>query len=159
MPDDFDGFLKLEGITSESKDPAHKDWIDVESFSFGCEVSDFTIGAAGILVADDPTVAPWVFTQGMHRGSPTLFQFCVNGIAIPTAEFHVRKAGGDNPFVYFKVKFTDCLITNLTTSTEGKALPMETLTIAFRAASIAPGRGGLGTTGEAGDGGRGHRSF
>jgi type VI secretion system secreted protein Hcp len=137
MPDNFDGFLKIEGITSESKDPEHKGWIDVESFGFGCEVSDFAIGEAGKLVADDPQVQPFTFTQGMHKGSPTLFLYCVTGRQIPTAEFHVRKAGGESGLIYFRAKFTDCLITNVTTNTDGGPLPMETVTLAYRKVELA----------------------
>ena len=132
MPDNFVGFLKIDGISSESKDPDHKGWIDVESFSFGCEVADFAIGENGKLVADDPSVAPFTFTQGMHKGSPTLFMFCVTGRQIPTAEFHVRKGAGDTHLIYFRAKFTDCLITNVTTNTDGGALPVETVTLAYR---------------------------
>lgn len=132
MPDNFDGFLKLDGVTSESKDPDHKHWIDVESFSFGCEVSDFAIGEAGKLVADDPSVKPFTFTQGMHKGSPTLFLYCVTGRQIPTAEFHARTAGGEKPHIFFKAFFSDCLITNVSVSTDNGALPVETITMAYR---------------------------
>jgi type VI secretion system secreted protein Hcp len=131
MADNFDGFLRLDGITSECKDPDHKHWIDVEAFSFGCEVSDFAIGEEGKLVADDPSVRPFTFTQGMHKGTPALFLYCVTGKQIPTAEFHARTAGGDKPLIYFKAVFNDCLITNVSVNTEG-SLPTETITLAYR---------------------------
>jgi len=136
MPDNFDGFLRIDGISSECKDPEHKGWIDVESFSFGCEVSDFAIGEAGKLVADDPSVKPFTFVNGMHKGSPTLFLFCVTGKQIPTAEFHARTAGGEKPLIYFKAKFTDCLITGVSTDTGGGPLPVETVTLAYRAVEL-----------------------
>jgi type VI secretion system secreted protein Hcp len=131
MPDNFDGFLKIDGVTSECKDPAHKDWIDVDSFSFGCSVADFAIGPEGKLKADDPSVQPITFTGGMHKGSPTLFQFCVSGKQIPTVEFHARTAGGE-PFTYLQMKLADCLITGVSTSAGADGLPTETLTLAFR---------------------------
>ena len=137
VADNFDGFLKIDGVTSESKDPDHKHWIDVDSFSFGCEVSDFAIGEAGKLVADDPSVQPFIFKQGMHKGSPTLFLYCVTGKQIPTAEFHARTAGGETQHIYFKAKFTDCLITNVSTDTNGESLPMETITLAYRAVELS----------------------
>ncbi len=131
MPDNFDGFLKIDGVTSECKDPDHKDWIDVDSFSFGCSVADFAIGPEGKLVADDPSVQPMTFTGGMHKGSPTLFQFCVTGKQIATVDFHARTAGGE-PFVYLKMKLEDCLITGVNTSAGDNGLPTETITLAYR---------------------------
>jgi type VI secretion system secreted protein Hcp len=131
MPDNFDGFLKIEGVTSESKDPDHKEWIDIDSFSFGCSVSDFAIGPEGKLVADDPNVAPMVFTGGMHRGSPTLYMFCVMGKQIPKVEFHARTGAGDSPHTYLTIVLEDCLITAVTEGISSDPLPTESITIAF----------------------------
>jgi type VI secretion system Hcp family effector len=133
MPDNFDGFLWIDGVKSESKDPDHKHWIDVEGFTYGCEVNDFAIGEGGKLVADDPSVKPFTFTQGIHKGSPTLFQYCVTGRPIPTAEFHARTAGGEKPHIYFRAYFTDCLITNVSVTTmDDNPYPVETITLAYR---------------------------
>src|ERR1051326_1266461 len=106
MPKDFEGYLKIDGVTSESKEPDHEEWIDIESFSFGCAAGDITLGDEGKLEAEDSSVEPFSFTGGMHKGSPTLFKFCVMGEQIDTVEFHVRKAGGD-PLIYFEVKLFD----------------------------------------------------
>lgn len=132
MPEDFDGFLKLTDVESESKDPKHEGWIDVESFSYSAMVNGHTIDTDGKLEANDPTPGDFTFTQGMHKASPTLFQFCVTGKQIAQVEFHARKASGTFNFVYFKAILTDCLITNVSVNTSGKALPVETLTIAYR---------------------------
>src|SRR5262245_15550985 len=136
MPDDFDGFLKLSGITSESKDPDHKHWIDVESFGFGAAITDYTIGKGGKLKAVDPTVDEFTFTQGIHKGSVSMFVYCVTGKEIPTAIFHARKAGGEKGLVYFEAHFQDCLIHSIKTDTSGGPLPVETVTLAFRAVDL-----------------------
>jgi type VI secretion system secreted protein Hcp len=136
MPDDFDGFLKIDGVTSESKDPMHEEWIDIESFSFGCSVTDFAVGQDGKLVADDAHLEPMTFTGGMHKGSPTVFQFCVLGRQIPTVEFHARTAGGDTPHTFLEMKLWDCLITNVSEQTSAGALPTESITIVYRKISL-----------------------
>jgi type VI secretion system secreted protein Hcp len=131
MPDNFDGFLKIEGVTSECKDPDHKDWIDVDSFSLGCTVSDFAIGPEGKLVADDPNLAPMTFTCGMHKGSPTLYLFCVMGKQIPKVEFHARTGAGDKQHTYLIIELEDCLITSVSEGISSEPLPTETISIAF----------------------------
>ncbi|HYE63434.1 MAG TPA: type VI secretion system tube protein Hcp [Phycisphaerales bacterium] len=132
MPDNFDGFLKITDVSSESKDPKHEGWIDVEAFTYSAKVSDYTIGQDGKLVADDARAGAFTFTQGMHKGSPTLFQFCVTRRQIPTVEFHARKASGSYNFIYFKAILTDCLITDVAVGAGSTPLPTETITIAYR---------------------------
>jgi type VI secretion system secreted protein Hcp len=131
MPSDFDGFLKIDGVTSESKDPDHEGWIDIESFSFGCSVEDFSIGQEGKLVADDPNIQPISFTGGMHKGSPTLYLFCATGKQIPKVEFHARTGGGDKAHTFMTLVLEDCLITGVTEGVSSSALPTESVTIAF----------------------------
>ncbi len=154
MPDNFDGYLYIDGIKSESKDPEHKGWIDVESFGFGCAAESFTMrarkGAPTPPKAEDIELASdgsstkaeltgWTFTfkQGMHKGSPAMFMYCATGRNIPNVEFHVRKSGGNNPLIYFRVKLASCLIVKIDTQTDGGALPVETVTIAYRAVELS----------------------
>jgi type VI secretion system secreted protein Hcp len=131
MPDNFDGFLQIEGVTSESKDPEHEGWIDIDTFSLSVSVSDFAIGKDGKLVADDPTLPPMTFTGGMHKGSPTLFLFCAMGHQIPKCEFHVRTGGGSSQHTFLVITLTDCLITSVTEAASSGPLPNETISIAY----------------------------
>lgn len=140
MPDNFDGFLKIDGITSESHDPQHKGWIDIDSFSYNVAVASFTM-QRGKLVSDgasaDAEITEWLFnfTGGIHKGTPAIFQYVATGKPVPTVEFHARKSGGV-PFIYFKAKLTDCLIVSADIKAGETPLPTEEISIAYRHAEI-----------------------
>jgi len=137
MPDQFDGFLRITNsagnpVISESKDPDHRGWIDIESFSFGCEVSDVTTDENQKLAkVGRGSLNPMTFTGGMHKGSPVIFQYCLTGEQIDKIDFHARTSGGSKPFTFLRIWLERCLITSVNYSTDSDALPTETITVAF----------------------------
>src|SRR6185436_20676091 len=94
-------------------------------------------GPDGKLVADDAHVQPVSFTGGMHKGSPTIFKFCVTGKQIAKCEFHARTSSGDTAHTFFQLILSDCLITNVSESIGSAALPSETIRIAYRKIEMA----------------------
>jgi type VI secretion system secreted protein Hcp len=128
----FDGFLKVLDVTGESKDPRHPQWIDVDGFGFSAQMKTH-VGPEGILIADDPVIGEFWFSQPLHRGSVTLYVFCVTGKPIPSVIFHARKSSGTSDHMtFFEAKFEDCLVTSVETNTSSGPMPVETIRIAFR---------------------------
>jgi len=137
MPEAFDGFLRItnsagNAVISESKDPDHRGWIDIDTFTFGCEVSDVTTGENQMLAkVGRGSVQPFTFTGGMHKASPILFQYCVLGEQIDKMEFHARTSGGAKQHTFLRIWLERCLITSVSYATSDEALPTETLTVAY----------------------------
>src|SRR5262245_48568473 len=137
MPDNFDGFLRItnsagQPVVSESKDPDHRTWIDIETISFGCEVSDVTTDENQKLAkVGRGRLQPITFTGGMHKGSPVIFQYCVNGEQIDKMEFHARTSGGGKQFTFLRIWLERCLITSVNYATDDYALPTETITVSY----------------------------
>jgi type VI secretion system secreted protein Hcp len=137
MPDNFDGFLRItnsagQPVISESKDPDHRTWIDIETISFGCEVSDVTTDENQKLAkVGRGRLQPVTFSGGMHKGSPVIFQYCVTGEQIDKMEFHARTSGGGKAFTFLRIWLERCLITSVNYSTDDYALPTETITVAY----------------------------
>ena len=106
-----DIFLKIGGIDGESQDSAHKNEIDVSSWSWQVlQESNMHQGSGG--GSGKATVRDLNFVHNVDRSSPNLMKFCLTGKHIAEAKLTVRKAGG-SPLEYLKITMTDVVITNV----------------------------------------------
>ena len=106
-----DIFLKIAGIDGESQDSAHKDEIDVSSWTWQVlQESNMQQGSGG--GSGKATVKDLSFVHDVDRASPNLMKYCLTGKHIPEAKLTVRKAGG-TPLEYLKLTMTDVVITNV----------------------------------------------
>lgn len=84
-------FLKVDGIPGESTDAAHKDEIDVESWSWG--VANATSPATGTGGgAGKAEFADFHFVSWLSRASPPLFLACATGTKIKEANLAGRRS-------------------------------------------------------------------
>ena len=106
----IDYFLKLDGISGESKDSKHKGEIDVLSFSFG-ETQSGSSGSGGGGGAGKVQMSDFSFTARTNKASPQLFLHCAQGKHIKQAILTVRKAGGSQQ-EYLIIKLNDVLVSS-----------------------------------------------
>ena len=78
-------FLKIEGVSGESKDTNHKDWTDLESFDWGADQSGSMSsgggGGAGKVNFNDLTVV-----CAIDKAAPTILKNCAVGQHISKVE-------------------------------------------------------------------------
>jgi type VI secretion system secreted protein Hcp len=129
----MDCFLKLSnGIKGESRDADHKDWIDVQSWSWGMMQAGTTHrgggGGGGRVDVND-----MAFTKETDSSTPDLIKKCCDGTHIDDGELVVRKAGGAKPLEYFKMKMWEIIVTSYNTGgmSDGLDRPQESLTLNF----------------------------
>ena len=67
-----DYFLQITGVPGESTDAKHKDWIDVESWSWG-ETNSGSAHAGGGAGAGRVSINDFFFTTHVSKASPRLF--------------------------------------------------------------------------------------
>ena len=104
----IDYFLKLDGISGESKDSKHKGEIEVLSFSFGETHSGSSgIGSGG--GAGKVKMSDFSFTARTTKASPQLFLSCAQGKHLKEAILTVRKSGGSQQ-EYLIIKLNDVLV-------------------------------------------------
>ncbi len=113
-----DMFLKVDGITGESVDKTHKGEIDVLAWSWGVSNSGSTHSGSGG-GSGKANVQDFSFTKYVDKATPTLMLFSCNGKHIKEATLTVRKAGGDSPVEYLKIKFSDILVSSVSTGGSG----------------------------------------
>jgi len=131
-----DYFLKLEGITSESRDEKHKGEIEIMSFSWG-ETNAGSAGYGGGQGAGKVSAQDFSFTKRFDKASPQLFIACATGAHYKTASLTVRKAGGGQQ-EYLKYNFEEVFISSYNVSGSGgnDSVPLDTFTINFSALEI-----------------------
>jgi len=111
-----DMFLKLDGINGESQDELHRQWIEVESFSWG--LTSMNSSATGGAGAGRASFQDFHFKKQVDKSSPSLMLACASGEHIKGAQLSVRKAGGDSLGTvksgeeFLKIKLSDLLVSS-----------------------------------------------
>src|SRR5271165_1803403 len=107
-----DLFLKLDGVVGESRDKVHLKEMDVLAWSWGLSNSGSAhVGGgagSGKVNVQDINVTKWV-----DASSPKLVLACCAGKHHDEATLVVRKAGGDSPVEYIKIKMQEVLISSV----------------------------------------------
>ncbi len=109
-----DIFLKIDDVKGESVDSAHKDEIDVHSWTWGAaQTGSSQLGGgqgAGKAQVSDLTVS-----MNIEKSVPVLLGMLLTGKPFKQAQLTIRKAGG-KPLEYVKVIMKSGLISNLSFS-------------------------------------------
>lgn len=126
-----DYFLKIEGTQGESQVEGYKDWIQIESFSWGATQGG-TMAYGGGGGAGKVSMQDFHFVMKINRSTPFLFKHCATGEHIKSAELHCRKAGGKQE-VFLKIKFTDLMVASYQSGGSGGSdvIPMEQISLNF----------------------------
>ncbi|MDR2227363.1 MAG: type VI secretion system tube protein Hcp [Providencia sp.] len=107
----IDMFLKVKGADGESHDSKHKNWTDINSFSWGAsQPGNMAVGGgggAGKVNFNDLHVNALI-----DKSTPAILKYCASGAHIETVELSVCKAGGEQ-IQYARVLLTDVLVTSV----------------------------------------------
>jgi len=106
----YDAFLKIMGIDGESQDVTHKDWIPLESFSWG--VSNSASGAAGGGRGERVMFQDFSFTALMGKQSPQLFEWAAAGRRITEAILAVTRGVSDKSSELLQIQFNQIVISS-----------------------------------------------
>jgi len=107
-----DAFIKIGELKGESQDSKHKDWIDVQSWSWG--MANHGSGHIGSGSGTGKgTVQDFHFTKVVDTSSADIAKQLLSGKHFPKATFELRKAGGSQPVTYYKVEFDQVYISSM----------------------------------------------
>jgi len=124
-------FLKLNGLDGESMDEDHKDWIEVDSFSWGVDnPSSFAIGQGG--QSTQAHISALNIQKHCDKASVSLFKASTTGKHIPDGTLSCMKLDGDSRVEYLKIDLTDIMVSGLQWSgSGGEHLVHEHLSLVF----------------------------
>jgi type VI secretion system secreted protein Hcp len=106
-----DIFVKIDGISGESRDMAHRGEIEVSSWRWKMsQPSGMLSGAGG--GAAKATINDLEFVHQIDRASPNLMRYCLTGRHIPKVVLTMRKAGGI-PIDFLIITMSNVVITHV----------------------------------------------
>lgn len=123
-------FLNVDGISGESLDDKHDDWIDVLSFSHG--ISQPTSGLTTTRTAERSTHGDFIITKELDKSSPKLALASCNGDHITEVVIEVCRA--DTSDKYMRYTLTDVIVTSISqngSSQGGDARPIEEISLRY----------------------------
>jgi type VI secretion system secreted protein Hcp len=134
-----DMFLRVEGarqgaIKGEASDPAHKDEIEVKSWSWGMQG-----GLVHGMAAAETTLHELKVVKHVDSATTALMSSLRNNELIKQAVLTVRKAGGAEAVEYLKITLDKARITSLFTRSgeeEDPSVLTEELSIAFAKVTV-----------------------
>lgn len=103
-------YLKIDGAPGTSKEAEHKDWIEIESYSFGGNQQS-TQSYGGGAGAGRVAFQDFHFTAKAGKESPVVFGYMCSGKHITKVELHEQKAGGTSPVNFVEIVLEDCFVT------------------------------------------------
>jgi type VI secretion system secreted protein Hcp len=130
----FDTFIKIDGIPGESTDTKHKDWIEIDSFSWG--ISQHSAGSessGGARSSQRVDHQDFSLVHTIDKSSPMLFAKCCSGEHIKNAKIELCRATGDKT-PYMKYNLEDVLISSLApggSRQEEMNLPIEEIGLSY----------------------------
>jgi type VI secretion system secreted protein Hcp len=128
-----DMFLKIQTIDGESTDAAHKDWIEISSFSWGLTQKTSGSGSSGgARSAERADHSDFNVMKTMDKATPKIALALLKGEHIPEVIVSLHRAVGDKQ-KYMEYKMSDVMISSYQESgaSGASALPMESLSFNY----------------------------
>jgi type VI secretion system secreted protein Hcp len=123
----FQTFMKIEGVSGESVDSDHTNWIEVLGMNWEM-TSAKDLGRTD--TAGRTHFSDFTISKAVDLSSPLLLQQASSRRKIPEIKIEVCRAGGSDKLRYLEYKFTNCVITRIQlnagiASGGAEALPIE----------------------------------
>jgi len=129
-------FLKIDGVTGESKANGHVGEIEVFSFSLGASNPSSVAYGHGS-GAGKVDISSLSIQKQVDNASAKLFQNCASGKHFGTGTLVVREAGGDKPVEYYKLEMAECFIDSISWGgSAGGGKPSESVAMSFSSMKI-----------------------
>lgn len=107
-----DYYLKIEGIKGEAVSEKHKDWIEIESFSWGVSNSHTAGGGGGS--TGKVSLQDFHFSMKVDKASPKLMLACATNERLPSLTFAIAGADatGGAGEDYYVITLSDVLVSS-----------------------------------------------
>ena len=124
----FDAFLQISTVQGECTDEAHKDWIEILSFSHGVsQTGSGSVSSGGSRAAERTDHDDFSIVKTLDKASPGLALACCNGEHFDEVKLELCRAGQDKQ-KYMEYIMKDVIISSYRpggSAQGGEALPLE----------------------------------
>ncbi|MEM9066128.1 MAG: type VI secretion system tube protein Hcp [Planctomycetota bacterium] len=134
----FDGFMQIEGITGDSTDKAHSEWIEIERFEHRIAQPSGGAGSAqGTHSGGRADHGEFKVTKKLDSASPALALHCCDAKPIPEIKIELCRAMGDKT-VFMTYTLKECIVSSVGPSGDiDKEAVIPSEQIGFRYGEIA----------------------
>ena len=132
----LDVFMKIDGISGESSDTQHKDWIEVLSLNWTVDHPKQLSGVNVISTLGGPRSSEFGITKVVDKATPQIIKASISNENINEIKIELCRSGKEK-IKYLEYVFKKCFIKAVvlqTANNSGESLPTEN--IRFRFASI-----------------------
>lgn len=128
-----DMFLKLEGITGESEDSAHADWIEIISWSHSFSQPTSAVRSSSGATVEKANHSDLSITKYIDNATDAILTYCWNGNMIPTANIECFRADAESntPIKYLLIEMEQVVVSNYSISAGGGDIPMENVSLSY----------------------------
>ncbi len=127
-----EAFLKLDSVKGESKTKGYEDQIAVLAWSWGGTQSGTFHTQGGGGGAGKVNVNDLSMTKYIDKSSTVMYKSMCQGKHFKEALLTCRKAGGEKPVEFLKIKLTNILVASISVGgASGEETPTENVTLNF----------------------------
>lgn len=128
-----DVFIKIAGVSGESKDSKHRGEVDVVSWSWGTTTSTGRAATAAGNTATKPVFDQLTFVKTIDSASPQLLQCATTGKHLSEVLLTVRLAG-KTQHEYIRIKLKDVVVSSMKLmGNTDSTVPREEIGLSFAA--------------------------
>lgn len=128
-----DIYLKIDGITGESTDSEHKDWVEILSFNHGMtQRASATAASAGGGTTARCEHQDFSVTKMIDKSSPKLYESCSSGKHLKDVTVEMFRAAGDKRVKYMEIKMEEVVISHVSPG-GGQDFPTEAVSFNYGA--------------------------
>ena len=123
-------YLQLDKIKGESADDAHKQWIELFSFSHGLSQPISGQSGTGGRASSRADFQSFSVAKSFDSASCDLHLYCAAGTHIANATVEICQESGDK-IVYLQYKFVNLMVESVSVSGGGSERPMENASFVY----------------------------
>jgi len=117
-------------IKGACQEPAHKNWINVNSIQFGVGRSISLAGSGNDRDTSNPSFSEVTFSRDTDVASQELFMQACGGVSLGKAEIHFIQTAGKKNQVYLEYELDDPIISSYSVSSGGER-PSESFSVNY----------------------------
>jgi type VI secretion system secreted protein Hcp len=128
-----DSYLQVDGVKGECLDSAHKDWIEILSYSHTIsQPASATANSAGGGTSGRCKHEDFVITKYVDLASPKLYELCCSGKHLSKVVIELMRASGGAPVKYMAIEMDQVVISKASPGAVGSDdLPIESISFNY----------------------------